>query len=53
MRKYRINWDIILRNIMIILFLICIFEELKIQYYNIKIEQIDQELAWINSFKEE
>ena len=49
MKKYIINWNTVLRNVMIILFLVCIIAELQIQYYNIRIEQIDKELEWINN----
>ena len=49
MKKYIINWNTVLRNVMIILFLVCIIVELQTQYYNIRIEQIDKELEWINN----
>lgn len=49
MKKYRINWNTILRNMIIILFLICVIAELQIKYYEIRIEQIDEELEFIDN----
>lgn len=50
MKKYKINWFIMIRNLMFtMLLMVCILATMQINYYNGRIDQMNEELEWINN----